>query len=217
MASVGAITTALLGLSACTTINKVRNAVHDIRGNKATIDSFTTKLQSGAAIPFEATYVTTGSSPATIVYAVQPPHGVAFDDTPSGGTGDTTPVHLIVNASGEFACSQQSSGSKWSCDKLGTVNAATQNKIFDFYTPAHWINFLKEFSLAAGIAGDKAQARGGDLVAGEWCETQHGQASGCDADGLASYLLDLAGVFPQMAVATASTSCARACASAPNA
>jgi len=158
VASVGAITAALLGLSACTTINKVRNAVHDIRGNKATIDSFTTKLQSGAAIPFEATYVTTGSSPATIVYAVQPPHGVAFDDTPSGGTGDTTPVHLIVNASGEFACSQQSSGSKWSCDKLGTVNAATQNKIFDFYTPAHWINFLKEFSLAAGIAGDKVSS-----------------------------------------------------------
>ena len=50
MASVAAITAALLGLTACSTINKVRNAVHDIRGNKATIDSFTTKLQSGAAV-----------------------------------------------------------------------------------------------------------------------------------------------------------------------
>ncbi|HEY2213448.1 MAG TPA: hypothetical protein VGH31_00225 [Acidimicrobiales bacterium] len=149
-----AATAGVLGLTACATIDKVKSAVHDIRGNKATIDSFTTKLQSGAATTFEATYITTGSSPATIVYPVQPPQGVAFDDAPTGGTGDSTPVHLVVNSSGEFACSQ-SGGSKWSCDKLGTASAATENKIFDFYTPSHWVNFLKEFSLAAGIAGDK--------------------------------------------------------------
>ena len=49
--------------------------MHDIGGNEATIDAFNTKLQSAAATPFEATYVTTGSAPATIVYAVQPPDG----------------------------------------------------------------------------------------------------------------------------------------------
>jgi hypothetical protein len=38
---------------------------------------------------------------------------------------------------------------------LGSADAATQNKIFDFYTPAHWVNFLRDFSLAAGFAGDK--------------------------------------------------------------
>ena len=76
---------AVFGFSACSEIAKVRNAVHDIRGNKATIDAFSTTLQSGTAASFEATYVTTGSAPATIVYAVQPPTGVAFDDTPSGG------------------------------------------------------------------------------------------------------------------------------------
>ena len=119
------------GFSACSAISKVRTAVHDIRGNKATIDAFNTKLQSGAATTFEATYVTTGSAPTTIVYAV---------------------------ASGEFACSQSSSGgaaAQWTCEKLGTANAAVQNKIFNFYTPAHWITFLRDFSLAAGIAGDK--------------------------------------------------------------
>lgn len=151
------VTAALLGLTACSTLNKIRTTVHDIRGNRATIDHFTSTLQTGAATPFEATYVTTGSSPATIVYAVQPPRGVAFSDTPSGGTGDTTPVHLIVNSSGEFACTLHSTG-RWSCDKLGTVDAATQNKIFDFYTPSHWISFLKDFSLAAGIAGDKVSS-----------------------------------------------------------
>jgi hypothetical protein len=134
--------------------------VDDIRGNKATIDAFNSKLQSGAATPFEATYVTTGSAPATVVYAVQPPTGVAFDETPSGG-GGTTPVHLVVNALGEFACTQpSSSGSSgpWTCQKLGSTDAATENKIFDFYTPSHWISFLRDFSLAAGIAGDKVSS-----------------------------------------------------------
>jgi hypothetical protein len=151
------------GFSACSAISKVRNTVDDIRGNKATIDAFDTKLASGTAATFEATYVTTGSAPATIVYAVHPPTGVAFDDTPSGGTGDTTPVHIVVNSSGEFACSQPSdsggeSGAPWTCQKLGTADAATENKIFDFYTPAHWVGFLREFSLAAGLAGDKVSS-----------------------------------------------------------
>jgi hypothetical protein len=145
-----------LGFGACGVIGKVKIAVHVIRGNKATIDAFTTKLQSGGTTAFEATYVTTGGAPATIVYAVQPPKGVAFSDTPSGGSGDSTPVHVVVNATGEFACSQPSASSaQWTCDKLGAADAATENKIFNFYTPAHWVEFLKGFSLAAGLAGDK--------------------------------------------------------------
>ena len=47
------------------------------------------------------------------------------------------------------------SSAPWSCQKLDPATAATENKIFDFYTPAHWITFLKDFSLAAGLAGDK--------------------------------------------------------------
>lgn len=147
-----------LGLTACAAVSTVENAVRVVHGNKSTIDAFTTKLQSGAATTFEATYVTTGSSPATIVYAVQPPKGVAFDLTPTGGAGDTTPTHIVVNSSGEFACSQSSgngSSGPWSCQKLGTADAATENQIFDFYTPAHWVAFLKDFSLVAGLAGDK--------------------------------------------------------------
>ena len=146
------------GLTACSVVDKVKNAVQDVHGNKATIDSFTTKLQSGAAAPFEATYVTTGSAPATIVYAVQPPKGVAFDLTPTGGTGDSTPTHIVVNSSGEWACSQSSgngSSAPWSCQKLGTADAATENQIFNIYTPAHWVGFLRDFSLVAGLAGDK--------------------------------------------------------------
>jgi hypothetical protein len=152
---------AALACSSCTAIGKVRAAVHDIRGNNATIDAFDSTLQSGAATPFEATYVTTGSAPATVVYGVKPPTGVAFNLTPTGGTGLTTPVHLVVNASGEFACSQPTAASSdfgWHCDKLGTADAATQNELFDFYTPTHWVGFLKSFSLAAGLAGDKVSS-----------------------------------------------------------
>jgi hypothetical protein len=177
--------------------------VHDIRGNKATIDTFSAKLQSGAATPFEVTYVTTGAAPATIVYAVQPPTGVAFDETPSGGSGDTTPVHLVVNASGEFACTQSGSSAQWGCQKLGTADATNENKIFDFYTPSHWVNFLKEFSLAAGLAGDKVTSS---------TMTVNGFAMNCvdfvatGEPGTSTICTTAAGILGYVKVATDSTS-----------
>jgi hypothetical protein len=142
---------AAFSVSSCATIDKIKNTVHDIRGNKATIDAFTTKL-AHPATTFEATYSTTGSSPATVVYAVQPPTGVAFDLTPSGGPGDTAPVHLVANGSGEYACTHSTG---WSCQRLQRLSAADENNVFDFYTPQHWVNFLRGFALAAGLAGDK--------------------------------------------------------------
>lgn len=149
----------VLGATACTAIGKIRTTVHDLHGNKATIDSFTASLQSGAPKAFAVTYVTTGSSPATVVYAVKPPTGVAFDDSPIGGSGDSTPIHLLANATGEYECSHSTSGagstSQWSCTKLNPTDASNENELFNFYTPSHWIGFLRDFSLAAGLAGDK--------------------------------------------------------------
>jgi len=160
-AAVVAILMSGSGLTGCSLVNKASKAVHAVEGNKATIDAFTNKMQSSEAAAFEATYVTTGSSPATIVYAVQPPKGLLFEDTPSGSNGSngSPSLDIIVNSSGEYSCSPSStsnpgSGSGPSCQKLGTADAATQNQIFDLYTPAHWVTFLKDFSLAAGIAGD---------------------------------------------------------------
>jgi hypothetical protein len=149
-----ALTVGAFGLTGCGVVNAAKKAVHDVEGNKATIDAFTSKVQNGEATTFEATYVTTGSSPATIVYAVQPPKGLAFTETPSAG--GVTSVDLVVNSSGEFSCSPPSgSTSTWTCQKLDAATAATQNQIFDFYTPSHWVTFLNDFSLAAGIAGDR--------------------------------------------------------------
>ena len=140
-------------LSGCGVVNAIKKVEQDVRGNKATIDSFNSKLQSGAAVPSEATYVTTGSSPATVVYAVQPPTGLAFQTMPSSGSGG---VSIIVNSTGEYSCTPPSSGSGPStCQKLDTASSTAENQIFDFYTPSHWITFLRDFSLAAGIAGDE--------------------------------------------------------------
>ena len=142
------------GLTGCSVVKAVKNVEQRVKGNKSTIDAFTNKMNSGAASTFEATYTTTGTSPTTVLYAVQPPTGLAFQGDPSGSS--TTSVNIVVNSSGEYTCTPPGgSSSGWSCQKLGTADAATQNKIFDFYTPSHWMAFLKDFSLAAGFAGDK--------------------------------------------------------------
>lgn len=138
----------------CSVVSKVRQEVHNVEGNKATVDSFTQNLQSGQSTPFEATYTTTGSAPATVVYAVDPSSsGLAFHETQTGA--NVSNLQVIVNSSGEYACNQSGPGGAWSCQKLGKADAASENKIFDFYTPAHWVAFLKGVSLVAGLAGDK--------------------------------------------------------------
>jgi hypothetical protein len=152
MTAVAVVALGVFGLSACSTIDKIKSAVHDVRGNKAVIDGFNSKL-SNAPSTFEAVYTTTGSAPATVTYAAQVPKDVAFTLAPTGGSGDTTPAHLVQNASGEYACDQTSG--QWNCSKIDGIAASSQNAIIDFYTPAHWTKFLSGFALAAGLAGDK--------------------------------------------------------------
>jgi hypothetical protein len=148
LVAVGAVATG------CSVVSKVKQDVHAVEGNKSTIDSFTKNLQSTKDTPFEATYMTTGGSPATVVYAVDPSSGgLAFHETQTGSSASN--VQIIVNSSGEYVCNQSSSAAAWSCQKLGKADAATENKIFDFYTPSHWVSFLKGASLVAGLAGDK--------------------------------------------------------------
>ena len=140
--------------SGCSAVSKIDNAVHTVEGNKATIDSFSQNLQSTPASPFEATYTTTGSAPATVLYAVDPSSGgLAFHETQTGSNASN--VQVIVNASGEYLCNQNGSAPAWSCRALSKADAATQQALFDIYTPSHWLSFLKGASLVAGLAGDK--------------------------------------------------------------
>lgn len=148
LVAVGALATG------CSVVSKVKQDVHTIESNKSTVDSFTQNLQSSKDAAFEATYTTTGSSPATIVYAVDPSAGgLAFHETQTGSSASN--VQVIVNSSGEYVCNQSGAAGTWSCQKLGKADAGSENKIFDLYTPSHWISFLKGVSLVAGLSGDK--------------------------------------------------------------
>ncbi len=156
LAGRAALAAAAVGMLAagCGVVHKVDQAVHNVEGNTAKIDSFSQKLQSNQSAPFVATYTTSGGAPATVLYAVDPSSGgLAFHLTQSGP--DASNVQVIVNSSGEYVCNQSGSGGAWSCRKLGQADAATQNKIFEVYTPSHWISFLKGVSIVAGLAGDK--------------------------------------------------------------
>ena len=149
------------GLTGCGVVSSVNKVRHDVASNRATVDQFTSTLKSSEATTFEVTYVTTGSAPSTIVYAVRPPKGLAFKDIPSASSGsgaDTSRRDIVANSSGEYSCSPPSSpgsasSSRWACQKLGTADAAARNAIFSIYTPGHWVAVLKGFSVAAGFAG----------------------------------------------------------------
>jgi outer membrane murein-binding lipoprotein Lpp len=147
---------ALTGCSVINKINKINNAV---RGNEATIDTFTGKLSATSSLAYEATYTTTtAGSAGTVTYAVQPPADLAFDFNPaiagrSGGLGRTL---VVANSSGAYSCALvPAPGSGWTCHKLGARADAMSNKLVAVYTPSHWVTFLQDFSIAAGFAGDK--------------------------------------------------------------
>jgi hypothetical protein len=159
LAVAAAVALAGPALAGCAIVHAAHKLVQTVDGNRNTIDQFTANMKSSEATPFEATYVTTGSSPAIIVYAVEPPKDLVFTDTPSGGgSAGVGKLDIIMNSSGEYLCTPGSSGSAATCEKLPAARAAVQNKILDFYTPSHWVAFLHGFALAAGFAGDKVSA-----------------------------------------------------------
>jgi hypothetical protein len=144
----------IVWLSGCSVVSAAHKIVNTVEGNKHVIDGFTDNLKSGAPSSFEATYSTTGTSPATVTYAVKPPNEVALTDTESGSSG--TDIDVVVNGAGSYYCTRPvSDAAPWSCQKGEGASAAQGQALLDIYTPAHWVTFLDDFSLAAGFAGDK--------------------------------------------------------------
>lgn len=148
-----------LALSGCGVVSAVKKAEDAVHNNMAVIDLFTTSLKAGQPASFAVTYTTTGSSPSKIVYAVRPPGELAFTDSGAGASAASSGAgafDLIVNSGGEYLCTHTGTGSSgWACQKLPRAGAPAERTLLGFYTPAHWVNFLKGFSLAAGFAGDK--------------------------------------------------------------
>lgn len=143
----------LLGSAGCSVLNKINSIRKGIDANRKVIQTFTQGLKNTKAMPFQVTYVTSGSSPTTVTYSVRPPNEIAFKET--SVNGGSSSVDLIANSSGSYSCSQPSAGAQWACQKLGPASAASQQALFSIYTPSHWITFLDAFSIAAGVAGDK--------------------------------------------------------------
>jgi hypothetical protein len=148
---------ALLGgaSAGCSVVNKINKIRHAVDSNRRTIKTFTEGLESAQAMPFQASYVTTGDAPTTVVYAVQPPKNISFSETSSGS--DASATKLIANSSGQYSCTHATPGGQWSCDKLGKASAGAQKALFAIYTPQHWVTFLHVLSLGAGLAGAKVR------------------------------------------------------------
>ncbi len=146
-------------LPSCGIANDIRKVKANIEGNQRVMAGFTSRIQQGESATFEATYTTTGSAPATVVYAAVPAQNeVAFTDTPTGGANGPDAadyLDLIENPAGFYSCTPATPTSGATCNRYGTLSAADQRNLLDFYTPSHWISFLQGLALAAGFAGDK--------------------------------------------------------------
>lgn len=94
------------GLTGCGVVKAVKQVSRDVESNKATIDAFTGRLKAGEATTFEARYMTTGSSPAKVLYAVRPPDDLALSTAAAGNSSanEGLRVHLVVNTSGAYDC-----------------------------------------------------------------------------------------------------------------
>lgn len=141
-------------LAGCGTVSKAVSAIktaHNIVHGSAAINSLTAKIRTGDAKAYEVTYVTTGSSPATIEYAASPPNGFAFDTVSSGAHLD-----LFQGPAGQFACTKtgaEQSTSPWSCVKLQGSELETYKAMYALYSGSYWIDFLKIYSVAAALHG----------------------------------------------------------------
>jgi hypothetical protein len=147
--------TVMVGAAAtgCSVVNAAKKVAGAVQANKAIIDQFNGNLRSGQPTQFEATYTTTGSTASTITYAVQPPNDLAI--AASGGSGAAAAdTRFVVNSAGQFSCARATVGG-WACTKQHANGTGGAQQILAIYTPAHWVTFLQDFSLAAGFAGDK--------------------------------------------------------------
>jgi hypothetical protein len=146
---------ALAGCGLGRVAHAVHTATHRFEHNKHVVDEFTAGLKSSGSTTFAATYETTGQSADRVVYAVDPArHAVSFREVPGGGTTSGRSF-LLANAAGEYSCSPPSSGSRWTCEKLGHGTGFLERQAVGLYTPSHWVGFLHGISLAAGFAGEK--------------------------------------------------------------
>jgi hypothetical protein len=137
-----------LGLTGCSAITKAVNAVktvHDILHGSAAINQLSSKISAGDSAAYDVSYVTTGSAPATINYAADPPTDFAIDDTTASGE-----LRVFAGSAGQFECNR-SGTARWACDKTDYSGVNTSKMAYALYSGAYWIDFLKIYSAWAAL------------------------------------------------------------------
>lgn len=155
----GAVLLGGLALAGCAAGHPVTKISHPVAGNhlvastpvaagKGTVGAFIARLQAAAATPFEAKYLSGGRVLTVIFYAVRPPDGLLFSESPIVPNGRR--IELVKNSSGEYRCTRRGTGqAQWTCQQLTEAGVTAQNKNFASYTAAYWATYLKKVALAA--------------------------------------------------------------------
>lgn len=173
-----------LALSGCGVVKAIEHkALNELTGRNKVLNTFTSKINTSPDASYEATYVTTGSSPATITFAATPPNDLLFQ---GGGTSG----RLLQNSTGSYACNQATGGAT-TCTRLSAQLFNTEKAVYALYSGKYWIDFLRVYSTVAGLAGVSIKAssmtvngfalscvvvNGGKQNTGTstWCETSAG-------------------------------------------
>lgn len=143
-------------LAGCGNLAKVNGALtrtsHQISANQATVKRVAGTLLAGAKRAFVVTYVTTGGEPLTVTYAARGTRTRSFQITPKAGP----PTHLIVNRHGEYSCAPAvRRGAAPTCQKLNRLQSLLPNQQLALYTPAHWAQFLEDYTLTATYTSER--------------------------------------------------------------
>jgi hypothetical protein len=139
-----------IALSGCGVVKAIEHKAvtriaDDLTGRNKVMTAFTTKINTSANSSYEATYVTTGSSPATVTFATSPPSDFLFD-------GSSTTSRLIQNSTGSYTCLKSTSGGS-TCTKLSSSTFDTAKLAYALYSGKYWVTFLKVYSTIGGLAG----------------------------------------------------------------
>jgi hypothetical protein len=144
-------------------------AIHNAIKAEGTLKALNANLQKSESATYQATYVTTGSAPATVVVAQQPPHNYSVDVAQSGNRGA---FQYIANSTGFYACTEGTAGSTgssgatgststsaagaapgWSCFKFGAGQSGQYNAVGELYTPQYWYPVLEAAATVGALAG----------------------------------------------------------------
>jgi hypothetical protein len=170
-----------LALTGCLgSVGKAINAVHAAVNAVGDLKNLQKEIKKGENIKYEATYesIGSGSSSSPITTFAQAPGGKYDYLLPASSGSEGT--DFVADGKNTYACSQQSSGAKWSCIKSAEPSAGgISGDPFYAFTGAYSVALIEALSVAAAFSGLK-QTNSTTSVSGISlkCTTIRGKANG---------------------------------------